>query len=167
MDNNFYTSSSSCQNHTHLSCRSRTVTPQIPLHILWLQPLCSATSQHFHLLPYYESHEVTINISLNTVNLNVANISAPDFRIWQHLKDHWNGTLLHHLVNIPSVPINKLYQQMITSNIPMNPFLSTDGSIEDMVLVWTLFPHAGVYVMAIGSLILAGLGIFCCYFFRC
>ena len=141
--------------------------PQIPIHILWPQPACSATSQHFHLPPCYESHEVTINISLNTANLNIVNISAPEFRIWQHLEDHWNGTLPHHLVNIPSVPIEKLYKQMVTSNGPINPFLCTDESMGETVSVWTLFSHAGVYVMAIGLLILAGLGIFCCYFFWC
>ena len=56
---------------------------------------------------------------------------------------------------------------MITSNGPVNPFLSTDESTGETVSVWTLFSHAGIYVMAIGSLIPAGLGIFCCYFFWC
>ena len=83
----------------------RTITLQTPIHILWLQPTCNTTSQHFHLPPCYESHGVTINISLNSANLNVINISALEFRIWQHLEDLWNGTLLHHLVNIPSVPL--------------------------------------------------------------
>ena len=31
--------------------------------------------------------------------------------------------------------------------------------------IWTLFSHTGVYVMAIGLLIPAGLGIFCCISF--
>ena len=124
-------------------------------------------SQHFHLPPHYESHKVTINISLNAANLNVINVSAPDFRIWQHLEDHWIGTLLHHLVNIPSEPIDKLYKKMVTSNGPVNPFLSTNESIGQTFSVWTLFSHAGVYVMAIGLLIPAGLGIFCCYLFWC
>ena len=145
----------------------RTVMPQTPIHILRLQPTCSATSQHFHLPPKYESHKVTINIPLNTANLNVVNISPPEFRIWQHLEGHWNKTLLHHLINIPSVPIDKLYKQMITSNGPVNPFLSTDESRGETSSVWTLFSHAGVYVMAIGLLIPAGLGIFCCYLFWC
>ena len=35
-------------------------------------------------------YELTINISLNTANLNVINISSPEFRIWQHVEDHWN-----------------------------------------------------------------------------
>ena len=57
----------------------RSVTPQTPLHVLQLQPACGTTSQHFHLPPHYESHDVTINISLNTANLNVINISALEF----------------------------------------------------------------------------------------
>ena len=34
----------------------RSVTPQTPIHILWLQPACSTTSQHFHLPSCYGSH---------------------------------------------------------------------------------------------------------------
>ena len=106
-------------------------------------------------------------MSLNTANLNIINISASKFRIWQHLEDHWNRSLLYHLVNIPSVPIDKLYKLMVNSNGPINQFMSADESIGETVSVWTLFSHAGVYVMAIRSLIPAGLGIFCCYFFWC
>ena len=79
----------------------------------------------------------------------------------------WNETLLHHLVNVPLAAIDKFFQQMITSNRPKDPFLSTVESIGDQVLVWTLSSHAGVYVMDIGLLIPAGLRIFCCYFFLC
>ena len=49
------------------------------------------------------------------------------------------GTLFHHLVNIPTVPTDNLYKQMITSDGSMNPFLSTDESIGETVSVWTLF----------------------------
>ena len=55
----------------------RVFTPQTPIHVLRLQPACSATSQYFHLPSSYESHDVSINISLNTANLNVVNISNP------------------------------------------------------------------------------------------
>ena len=138
---------------------------QMPIHILCLPPACSATSKHFHLPPCYETHELTINISLNTANLNVINISSSEFKIWQHLEDHWNGTQLHHSVSTPSVPIKQLYKHMISSNGPITPFMSTDESIDDTASIWTLFSHTGIYVMAIGSLIPAKLGIFCCYFF--
>ena len=48
---------------------------QKPIHILCLLPVCSATSRHFHLPPHYEDHQLTINISLNTANLNRMKIS--------------------------------------------------------------------------------------------
>ena len=145
----------------------RFIKTQTPIHILHLPPACSTTSQHFHLPPLYETHQLTINISLNTANLNVMNISSPEFRIWQHLEDHWNRTQLHHLVNIPSVLIDQLYKNMVSSNRPITPFMSTDESIDDTVSIWTLFSHTGIYIMAIGLIIPAGLGMFCCYFFWC
>ena len=49
---------------------------------------------------------------------------------------------------------------MITSNGPVNPFLSTDVTTKGTASIWTLFSYTGVYVMTIGSLIPAGLGIF-------
>ena len=117
------------------------IKPQTPLHVLQLPPACSTTFQHFYLLPCYETHELNINISLDTANLNVINISSLEFRIWQHLKDHWNGTQLDYLVNIPSVPIEQLYKQMVSSNGPFIPFISTDESIGDTISIWTLFSH--------------------------
>ena len=100
----------------------RFIKTQTPIYILCLPAACSTTSQHFHLPPCYESHQLTINISLNTTNLNMMNSSSPDFRIWQHLKDHWDRTKLHHLVNIPSLPTDQLYKHMINSNGPIIPF---------------------------------------------
>ena len=144
----------------------RFIKTQMPIHILCLPPTCSATSQHFHLLPHYETHQLTINILLNTSNLNV-NISSPEFRIWQHLEDQWNRTQLHHLVNIPSVPIDQLYKHMVSSSRPVTPFISTNESIDDTASHWTLFSHTGIHVMAIGSLIHAGLETFYCYLFWC
>ena len=45
------------------------------------------------------------------------------------------------------------------------PFDTDDESTEDTDSIWTLFSHTGMYVTAIGPLIPAGLGLFCCYFF--
>ena len=59
----------------------RLIKTQIPIHILCLPSACSATSQQLHLPPCYETHQLIINISLNTANLNVKNISSPEFRI--------------------------------------------------------------------------------------
>ena len=138
----------------------RFIKTHTPIHILCLPPACSATSQHLHLPPHYETHQLTINISLNMVNLNVMNISSPEFRIWKCLEDHWNGTQVHHLVNITSVPIDQPYKHMVNSNGPTTPFMPTDESIGDTASLWTLFSHT----VAIGLLMPAGLGIFCCYF---
>ena len=106
-----------------------------------------------------------INISLNTAKLNMMNVSSPEFRIWQHSEDHWNRIQLHHLVNIPSVPIDQLYKHMSNSNGPIILLASTNETIDNTASLWTLFSHTGFYKMAIGSLVLTGLGIFCSYFF--
>ena len=95
------------------------------------------------------------------------NISSPEFQIWQHLEDQLKGTQLHHLVNIPSVPIDQLYKHMVSSTETITPFMTTDESIDHTASIWKLFSHTGIYTMAIGSLIPAGLGIFFCYFFWC
>ena len=47
------------------------------------------------------------------------------------------------------------------------PFMSTNESIDDTASIWALFPHTGIYIMVIGSLMPAGLGIFCCHFSWC
>ena len=145
----------------------RLIKTQTPIHILHLSPACSATSQNFHLPCHYENHHLTINISLNIAKLNMMNVSSPEFRIWQHLEDHWNWTQLHHLFNITSIPIDQLYKHMINSSRPIIPFVSTNESIADTASLWTLFSHTGICIMAIGLLIPAGLWIFCCYFFSC
>ena len=44
----------------------RFIKTQTPIHILHLPPAHSATSQHFHLPPHYESHQLTINIYVST-----------------------------------------------------------------------------------------------------
>ena len=137
------------------------------IHILWLPPACSATSPYFYLPPHYEPTSATLNISLKVANLNMINISTLDFHIWQHLGNHWNETRLHHLASIPSVPVNQLYKHMISGITPITPFTSPEESTGDTTSIWTLFSHTGVYVMAIGLLIAAGLGIFCCYFIWC
>ena len=146
---------------------TRSITLWKPINILLLPPTCNTTSPHFHLPPCYETQALTISISLNTANLNIINISSLDFCIWQHLEDHWKESQLHHLAKIPSVPIVQLYKHMISSNEPITLFTSPDESIADMASRWTPFSHTGIYVMAIGLLIPAGLGIVCCYFFWC
>ena len=56
---------------------------------------------------------------------------------------------------------------MISRTQHIIPLDTSDESTGDTDSIWTLFLHTGIYVMAIGSLIPAGLGIFCCCFFWC
>ena len=137
---------------------------QLPLHILHLPPVYSATSQHFHLQPHYENHQMIINILLNKANLNAVNISSPGFWVWQHLEDHWNKTQLYKLADIPTVHIAHLYKHII-NNRPILLFDLADESIDDTGSIWTLYSHTGIYVTALASLLPAGLGKFWCYFF--
>ena len=136
-----------------------------PIHLLCLPTACSATSLHFHLPPCYEGPPLEVNISLDMVNLNMINISSVNFHIWQHLEKHQNESPLLHLASIPSVPIGQLYHHM-AKGFEITPF-SPESSTGDTNSIWTLFSHTGVYVTTIGSLIPAGLGTFCCYFFWC
>ena len=146
-----------------LICPGKTtefITVQKPINVLQLPPACSATSPHFHLPPLFEPPALAVNISLEIANLNMVNISSLDFYIWQHLEDHQNETQLHHLSSIPSVPITQLYKHMISDNEPITPCTSPTELIDDTASIWTLFSHTGVYIMAIGMLILAGLEFF-------
>ena len=60
-----------------------------------------------------------------------------------------------------------LYKHMNDNNSPILQFNLADESIDDTASIWTLFSHTEIYIMAIGPLIPAGLGIFCYYFFWC
>ena len=72
---------------------------------------------------------------------------------------------LQHLTTIPSIPVHKIYQHLLSSTIPVMPFDTESTGNTDSF--WTLFTHPGIYVSAIGSLIPVGIGLFCCYFFWC
>ena len=137
------------------------------IHILRLPTACSATLSHFHLPPRYQNSNLEVNISLDMGNLNIVNISSLDFCVWQHLEDHRNETQLQHLPTIPSIPVSKIFKHIISGTQHITPFKSADESTGDTDSIWTLFSHMGIYVRAIGLLIPAGLGIFCCYFFWC
>ena len=95
------------------------------------------------------------------------NVSALDFCIWQHVGDNRSEKQLQHLTTIPSILIHKIYQHMINGTQHIIPFDMNDEPTEDTDSIWTLFSHTGMYITAIGSLIPAGLGLLCCYFFWC
>ena len=137
-----------------------------PIHILCLHTACSATSPNFHLPPCYEGPPLEVNISLDMAKLNMVNISSVNFHIWQHLEKPWNESQLQHLASIPSIPVGQLYSHMAKGIQHITPF-SPEEFTGNTNSIWTLFLHTGVYVTAIGLLIPAGFGIFCCYFFWC
>ena len=128
---------------------------------------CSTTSPNFYLPPRYQTSNLDINVSLNMANLHMVNVSALDFHVCQHLGDNRSETQLQHLTTIPSILVHKIYQHIINGTQHIMPFNKNDKSTEDTDLIWTLFLHTGMYVTAIGLLISAGLGLFCCYFFWC
>ena len=136
---------------------------QKPVHILKLPTACSATSSDFYLPPRYETPTLDVNKSLNVANLNMLNISALNFCIWQHLGSNRSDMQLQHLTTIPSIPVHRIYQHLLNSTMPIVPF-NTESS-ENTNSIWTLFSHPGIYISAIGLLIPVGIGLFCCYFF--
>ena len=71
------------------------------------------------------------------------------------------------MADVPTIPVAHLYRYMINNIRPILPFQLADESIDDTGSIWTLFSHTGIYIMAIGLLISAGLWIFCYYFFWC
>ena len=116
------------------------------IHILRISIACSATSSNFHLPPRYQNSHLEVNISLDMPNLNMVNISSLDFCIWQHLEDHRNETQLWHLSTIPSIPVNKVYQHIISGTQHITPFNTADDSTGDTDSIWTCF-HIQEYML--------------------
>ena len=133
-----------------------------PIHILKLPMACSAASSHFYLPPRYETPILDVYVSLNMANLQMINISAQHFCIWQHLGNNRSDM---HLATIPSVPVHQVYQYLLNSTMPLVPF-NTESS-DDTDSIWSVFTHPGIYVSALGLIIPVGIGLFCCYFFWC
>ena len=115
-----------------------------PIHILRIPPACSATSSHFHLPPRYQNSNLEVNVSLDTANLNMSNISSLDFCVWQHLKDQRNETHLQHVATIPLIPVNKIYQHVISGTQHITPSNTADESTGDTDSIWTLFSHTRI-----------------------
>ena len=136
-----------------------------PIHILKLPRACSATSSHFYLPPRYETPTYNVNVSLNMVNLQMINIYALHFCIWQHLGNNQSDMQLHHVATIPSIPVHKVYQHILNSTMPLVPFNTESSGNTDSL--WSVFTHPGFYISALGLIIPVGIGLFCCYFFLC
>ena len=135
------------------------------IHILKLPMACSATLSHFYLPPRYETPILNISVSLDMANLQMINISALHFRIWQHFGNNQSDMQLQHLATIPSIPAHKVYQHLLNSTMQLTP--SKTEPSEDTDSLWNILTHPGIYVSALGSIIPVGIGLFCCYFFWC
>ena len=115
--------------------------------------------------PRYETPVLNVNISLNMANFQMVNITTLNFCVWHHLGNNHSDTQLQHLVTIPSILVQKVYQHLLNNTLQLTPF-NTELS-EDTDTLWSLFTHPGIYVSALGLLIPVGIGLFCCYFFWC
>ena len=98
-------------------------------------------------------------------NLQLINITALHFYIWQHLGNNQSDIQLQHLATIPSTLVHKVYHHLLNSTMQLTPFNMEPS--EDTDSLWSLFTHPGIYVSALGSLMPVGIGLFCCYFFWC
>ena len=84
-----------------------------PIHMLRLEPACSATSQHFHLPPKYEDTHVMMNLSIYNANLDIINISSALFRITQHIPLVQQQEMLEKLAALPPVPIKRITKELM------------------------------------------------------
>ena len=133
-----------------------------PIHILRIPTACSATSSHFHLPPTYQNLHLEVNISLDMANLNMVNISSLDFHVWQRLEDHRNETQLQHLDTIPSIPMNKIYQHIISGTQHITTFNTADESTGRYIFnLDTVFAYRNIcygyriaYTSRIGNILL-------------
>ena len=123
---------------------------------------CSATSAHFYLPHRYETPVLNVNVSLDMANLQMINITALPFHVWQHLGNNQSDMQLQHLVTIPSIPVHKVYQHLLNSTMQLTPF--NTEPLEDADSLWSVFTHPGIYISALGSITPVGVELFCCYF---
>ena len=84
-----------------------------PIHVLRLEPACSATSQHFHLPPKYEDTHITMNLSIYNADLDIINISSALFRITQHILSVQQQKTLERLAALPPVPIKRITMELM------------------------------------------------------
>ena len=81
-----------------------------PIHMLRLEPACSATS---HLPLKYEDTHVMMNLSIYNANLDIINISSAYFRITQHILSMQQQETLEKLAALPPVPIKRITKELM------------------------------------------------------
>ena len=62
------------------------------------------------------------NVSLDTANINVINISTLYFRIQQHFSRNQTPSCLQKFANFPEVPVSQLYRDMINASERIHSF---------------------------------------------
>ena len=89
--------------------------------------------QHIsYLPPRYETPVLNVNVSLDMANLQMINISALHFHVWQHLGNNQSDMQLQHLATIPSIPVHKVYQHLLNSTMHLTPFNTEPSDDTDM-----------------------------------
>ena len=83
------------------------------IHVLKLEPACSATSQHFHLPPKYEDTHIMMNLSIYNANLDIIDILSALFRITQHIPSVQQQETLEKLAALPPVPIKRITMELM------------------------------------------------------
>ena len=126
---------------------------------------CSATSANFYLPPRYETPTLNVNVSLDQANICAINVTALHFHVWQHMGRNHSDMDLQHLTTLPSIPVQKIYENLLNSSRCLTPFNIKPS--EDSDTFWSLFSHPGIYVSALGSVLPVGIVLFCCYYFWC
>ena len=126
---------------------------------------CSATLANFYLPPRYETPALNVNVSLDQANICAINITALHFHVWQHMGRNHSDMDLQHLTTLPSIPVQKIYENLLNSSLHLTPFNIKPS--EDSDNFWSLFSHPGIYVSALGSVLPVGIVLFCCYYFWC
>ena len=84
-----------------------------PIHVLRLEPACSATSQHFHLPLKYKDTHVTMNLYIYNANLDIINISSTLFNITQHILSVQQQEMLEKLAALPPVPNKRIAKELM------------------------------------------------------
>ena len=135
-------------------------TVHLPFHILRLSPLCSATSNYFHLPPtLWESLYGNKCIPRYCQHYCYQHFN-PRLRIWQHFSRNVTQPYLLKLKNIPEVPVTQLYRDMNNASEPIHSFTVKDDD-EDSCLIWTIIKHPGTYIGTISMVFVLGIDIFC------
>ena len=93
-----------------------------PLHILQLPTACSVTSANFYLPPRYETPTLNVNVFLDWANICAINVTALHFRVWQHMGRNHSDMDLQHLTTLPSIPVQKIYENLLNSSRCLTPF---------------------------------------------